>query len=331
MYFVIAAVSHLPAAARVRALDAADIPQRLLQVPNARVPASAFSTLWLAVARELNDEFFGLGRRAMKTGSFALLCNALLSCENLGVVVKRMLRGFSVFLDDLGGDLCVDGKHAVIQLTNTIEAEADRRFAEETFLILVHRLACWLIGRRIPLRYVAFTHPRPSYASEYTLMFCDEVRFDAAATALCFDTSALSCAVVQTPQTVRPFLRSAPHSLLLKYQNKDSVSALIRRRLRAAVTAPERFPLFEEVAADLRTTETTLRRRLEAEGVTFQSIKDQLRNDLAIHLLCQSTTSLEEIASRLGFHDASAFHRAFKRWNGLQPGEYRRRQQGPAS
>jgi transcriptional regulator GlxA family with amidase domain len=70
----------------------------------------------------------------------------------------------------------------------------------------------------------------------------------------------------------------------------------------------------------------TLRRRLEREGISYQAIKDQLRSDVAIDYLCNSNLSVDEIAARVGFQDASAFHRAFKRWNGLQPGEYRCRQ-----
>ena len=61
------------------------------------------------------------------------------------------------------------------------------------------------------------------------------------------------------------------------------------------------------------------------EGASYQGIKDQLRSDLAIDRLCNSSLSVDEIGALLGYHDASAFHRAFKRWNGLQPGEYRRR------
>ena len=82
--------------------------------------------------------------------------------------------------------------------------------------------------------------------------------------------------------------------------------------------------MFEDVADELNTAPTTLRRRLEAEGSSYQEIKDRVRCDLAIHRLVHSPATVDEIGEELGFHDASAFHRAFKRWSGLQPGEYRR-------
>lgn len=329
MYFVQAAVARLDAAATERVLAAAGIPAALLGATAARVPAPAFSQLWLAVARELDDEFFGLDRRAMKVGSFALLCQAVLGCENLDRALRRMLRGLALFLDEVRGELHVEGGRAELRLINRIEGAAQRRFADETFLILVHGLACWLAGRRIELQQVEFAHDRPPHAGEYTLMYSQHVGFDAPFTCMRFEARALSSPVVQTAATLATFLRHCPQSVFLRYKNHDSWTARLRRRLRGCAGS-DTWPVLQDVAAELGTTPTTLRRRLEAEGTSYQGIKDQLRSDLAIDRLCHGTLSIDEIGAELGFHDASAFHRAFKRWNGLQPGEYRRRRLEPA-
>lgn len=328
VHFVKAAVAHLAGTARERALAAAGIAPQLLESPQARVPANAYSALWLAVARELDDEFFGLDRRAMKVGSFALLCQAVQPCADLERALKRMLRGFALFLDDIRGELQLEDGQAVVRVSNRIVDADDRRFADETLLILVHGLLCWLGGRRIPLTQVAFAHSRPVYAQEYRLMYCDEVRFDAPQTSLSFDGRLLSAPVLQNAASLQQFLRTAPQSVFLKYRNEDRWTAQIRRRLRGSLGDIDSWPGFEALAAELGTTATTLRRRLEVEGTSYQAIKDQLRNDVAIDYLCNSGLSVDEIGARLGFQDASAFHRAFKRWNGLQPGEYRRRQLG---
>jgi AraC-like DNA-binding protein len=70
-------------------------------------------------------------------------------------------------------------------------------------------------------------------------------------------------------------------------------------------------------------TPQTLRRRLREEGRGFQQIKDELRRDAAIEYLLQTRVPLLEIANRVGFSEASTFHRAFKHWTGVAPGEYR--------
>jgi AraC-like DNA-binding protein len=66
-----------------------------------------------------------------------------------------------------------------------------------------------------------------------------------------------------------------------------------------------------------------MRRRLEAEGTTFQAIKDELRRDSAIPQLAAGGRSVNAIAADLGFHEPSAFRRAFRRWTGVQPLAYR--------
>jgi AraC-like DNA-binding protein len=161
------------------------------------------------------------------------------------------------------------------------------------------------------------------------VMYSRRLRFDAAFTAVRFDAGQLAAPVIQDATTVKKFLRTAPQSVFLKYKNEDSWTARLRRRLRGSIGAGE-WPVLEEIAREFDVAPTTLRRRLDAEGTSYQGIKDDLRRDAAIHHLCGSRLSIADIAALLGFQETSAFHRAFKRWSGVQPGEYRRRQSGVA-
>lgn len=323
MYFVEAAVARLDPATRARVLAAAGIAPQWLALPQARVSAVSYSALWVAVARESGDEFFGLDRRAMKPGSFALICQAVAACHDVDRAVRRMLRGLSLFLDDVHGELHVAGGEAAIVVVNRLPPGPEHRFADETFLVMVYGLLCWLAGQRVPPNRVEFGFDRPAHAAEYTAMFSPVMVFGASRTRLCFDAALLARPVTIDTATLRRFLRAAPRSVFLKFENEESWTTRLRRRLRAR-QAGEPWPVFEDVADELNTAPTTLRRRLEAEGSSYQEIKDRVRCDLAIHRLVHSPATVDEIGEELGFHDASAFHRAFKRWSGLQPGEYRR-------
>ena len=321
MHFVAAATARLSDAARRKVTGAAGIAEELLAAPQARVPARSFAALWLAVARELDDEFFGLDRRRMKVGSFALLCRSVLPSADLDEAVKQILRGFSVFLDDMSADLRLQEQQAVLTIVNRIaEAEA-RRFADETFLVMVHGLMCWLAGKRIPLLSTEFAHPRPAHASEYVAMYSQQLAFDAPATGIRFDARPLASPVVQNAQSLKAFLRTAPQSVFLKYRNEESWSA----GLRDCIGAQE-WPLLDDVARKFHIAPTTLRRRLDAEGTSYQGVKDELRRDAAVHYLCNSSLGIAEVGALLGFREPSAFHRAFKKWNGVQPGLYRSRE-----
>ena len=322
MHFVAAAVSRLTNAARHRVLVVAGIPEDLLAAPHARVTASSFAALWLAVAREIDDEFFGLDRRRMKIGSFALLSHAVLNSGSLDRALKHILRGFAVFLDDIAADLRLVDQQAVVAIDNRIVDAAARRFADETFLVMVHGLMCWLAGKRIPLLSASFAHARPTHAAEYAVMFSQHLAFDADVTAICFDARLLGAPVVQTAQALKPFLRTAPQSVFLKYKNEDSWTARLRRRLRDNI-GQEEWPGLDDIAREFHMAPTTLRRRLGAEGTSYQGIKDELRRDSAIHYLSTSSMSVATISSLVGFQEPSAFRRAFKSWSGVQPNEYR--------
>lgn len=322
IYFVRAALRHLDAAGREGVLRSAGIPLELLHSAQARVPAAAFAAVWLAVAQRLDDEFFGLDRRRMKVGSFALLCHAVLASENLGQALRAMLRGLALFLDDIGATLHVEQDQAVIRITNRIGDPDDRRFADETFLVMVHGLMCWLAGKRITLRRADFAGPRPAYAQEYALLFSAQLQFNAPATAVHFDAHLLAAPVVQNAATLKTFLRNAPQSVFLKYKNTNSWTARLRHRLRGCIGASD-WPLLQDLAQELHLTPTTLRRRLIAEGTSYQAIKDELRRDAAIHYLCNTRLSVGDISALLCFKDVSAFRRAFKSWAGVQPSHYR--------
>lgn len=326
-HFVGAAVTRLSRAARSRVLATAGIPEALLAASHTRVPAQAFAALWLAVSKEMDDEFFGLDSRRMKVGSFALLSHAVIASPNLDRALKHVLRGFGVLLDDVTGDLSLEAGHAVVSLENRIADPGARRFAEETFLVMVHGLMCWLVGKRVPLSSATFSFARPDHAHEYTIMFSEQLRFDESSTSVRFDARWLSAPVVQTTDSLKVFLRTAPQSVFLKYKNEASLSARVSRYLRRFV-GREDWPVLLEVAHEFHVSPTTLRRRLDAEFTSYQGIKDQVRRDAAIHLLCTTDQPVGEVAAAVGFGETSAFRRAFKGWSGVQPSAYRRRRDG---
>jgi AraC-like DNA-binding protein len=288
------------------------------------VSAKHYGALWRLVAQTLDDEFFGQDSRRMKAGSFAMICRSVLNCKTLGSAIDRSLRFYALILDDIYGKLNRDGAEASISL-HADGAGPQRVFAHEVLLMLLHGVACWLVGRRIPIKRALFSYDEPAHSGEYRLMYSTSIGFRAPHTAIIFDAAYLELPIVQNERTVKEFLRNAPENILLKYKNGSSLGARIRRRLRQSL--PGDLPEFEALAEEMNMTPATLRRRLHEEGTFYQSIKDQLRRDLAIGYLSHSKRSAMDIGLELGFSERSAFHRAFKKWTGASPGEFRRRLQ----
>ncbi|MDN7139910.1 AraC family transcriptional regulator [Pseudomonas sp. JQ170] len=301
-------------------LQQACIDPQLLTSPNARVSAAAFSRLWVALSDMLDDEFFAIDSHPLRRGSFRLMCHATMGCETLEQALRRILAFLRLGLDDLYGELQIEGNSAQIIIhDHGIER---RLFSYGTWLILVHGLLCWLGNRRIPLQALSFRTPRPIDDSDYRMRFCEHIEFGAPVTVARFDPCFLKLKVVQTHESLATFLRESPASLLVKYRNDASLSAQVRQRLRNH--RPEDWPALDEIANQLSMSSSTLQRRLQAEGESYQGLKDNLRRDMAINFLGQSDLTVCEVAAQAGFQETSAFHRAFKKWTGVSPGAYRR-------
>jgi AraC-like DNA-binding protein len=301
-------------------LEQAGIPLKFLREPLARVSPAQFSSLWKGITRQLDDEFFGLDSHPMREGSYALMCHGALSSANLYQALKRILRFMRLVLDDLDPALEVREGRAYIRLRDT--RPEPLLFAHATLFVLVLGLACWLIDRRIPVAEGSFQSASPGDAAvEYQNLFCEDLKFSQLETWLAFPESYLQQPVVQTVKTVREFFRDAPANFLVKYRNPKSIVAMIRQRLRGQ--APVDWPLFERLCEEMHCAQATLRRRLRVEGQTYQSVKDDLRRDMALDHLLHSDKSTPEIAALLGYADHSAFYRAFRKWTGGLPSDYR--------
>jgi len=330
MAFVRSAVQALDAGQRQQALSEAGIDPAALSQADARVPAAAFAQLWMSVAAMLDDEFFGLDARRMKVGSFAMLCHALVGQAAVGPALRQALRCLSLFLDDIGAQLRQAGGTASVVISSRIAAGRDdaaardaRRFADETLLVMLHGLLCWLAGRRVPLSRIDWAHPQPAHADEYRRMFSPLQRFDAPATAIHFDARVLQAGVTIHAAGLKAFLRDAPQSVFLKQVVATGLGDRVRRLCRTALDRGDQAPTLAMLAQALQLSAATLRRRLEDEGTSWGQLKDEVRRDLALHHLADSDLAVSEIAARLGFEDASTFYRAFRKWTGSAPGAWR--------
>ena len=87
-------------------------------------------------------------------------------------------------------------------------------------------------------------------------------------------------------------------------------------------------PSEEQIAETLHVSARTLQRRLKAENTTFGEVVQETRLQLAQQLLASPDITATEVGLACGFADASAFTRAFRRWTGTTPSDYRDKQAG---
>ena len=129
----------------------------------------------------------------------------------------------------------------------------------------------------------------------------------------------------------QPFLTHNPDLLelvapqleaeLRQQATHESLNEQVKRILKKLLAGQR--PRLEDVALELRLSARTLQRRLLAERLTFQTLVEEARRELAQHYLLQPSLELNETAYLLGYEDPNSFFRAFHRWEGTSPGEWR--------
>lgn len=102
---------------------------------------------------------------------------------------------------------------------------------------------------------------------------------------------------------------------------EDALTSRVRSLL---VQSEDRLPTLEEVASALHVSTRTLKRRLQEEGRNFRALVDHVLEMRATQMLQEEGLSVSEVAFRLGYNDVSNFSRAFRRWTGQSPSDFRR-------
>lgn len=318
-------VQRILLGARHRGMDVgpllvrAGIAPPLLESPLARVSQQQYATLLRVLRRATRDELWSLASQPLRPGSFGQCMSLLAGCATLGEALRRGFAFYDLLLPDFVARLSVQDGLAHIRFVLRRPADARLDYAVKAFMLFTFGAASWLVARRIPLVGLDYTPGMQS--TETSRVYQAPVRHGQPHVGMSFQAHWLELPVVQNPQSLREFLAGAPANLIVKYRDTSSATDRIRRLLRKRLGGE--LPSLEEVGEALAVTPQTLRRRLREEGRGWQQIKDELRRDAAIEYLVQTRLPLIEIANRVGFSEASTFHRAFKHWTGVAPGEYR--------
>jgi AraC-like DNA-binding protein len=312
------------AAAAERGLDlgpvatACGIGPELLADPRARFTPEQVSGFLRGMWRLSADELFGLGRGPVPRGTFRLVCYAVISSPDLREVCRR-LEQFGPVLPSAPQFSLVEAG-GVAQFVADLDGMADPGHLLSDFtLVLLHRFTGWLAGTRIPLRAVELPYPPPANPGEYDLIFGAPLRFGARHPALELDAGLLSLPVVRDQPDLDRYLEHSPADLLARRDYGTTLAEQVRRLLERGLVAD--WPTSDEVARRLSVSPQHLRRRLREEGTSLGTIRNDLLRDTAIARLTRGEP-VDAIATRLGFSEASAFRRAFRRWTGTTPSAY---------
>ncbi|MET0384516.1 MAG: AraC family transcriptional regulator ligand-binding domain-containing protein [Polyangiales bacterium] len=299
---------------RVASLDALD--------PDARVPIAESLQRLQAVVALTGDEDIGLkAAREITYGDYGVVEYLVSSAPTMRSSVELLARYLRLVNDALVFSLHVEGDRAVIQLDSRIALpRAGADFQSAAFYVSALQRASNIID---PEYEAWFTHPQPANVTEYERTFSPgRVRFSAPFNGFVFCARMLNESLASADVGLQAALRQYADRMLADLVDADGITEKVRAFVRRQLAQGE--PSAASAARALHMSRRTLARKLAREDTSFSQLLDETRRSLALGYLDDQRLDITELAFLLGYSQAGAFFRAFRRWTGTSPNAYRR-------
>ena len=312
-------------------LERLGIDRQVLTDVDARLPKQTVARAWQIAAEVTRNENVGLlASLHAPPGTFPVLDHLAANLPTVGHALRSIARYFRLCDPELvmNFELIPEGG-ALSLIFPRDDGRYSRHWSEWFVGFLLSRARS--LSRAPDLRplHVDFQHERPSDITTLTTLLGSTPAFSRPVTAISFSHATLRREIPEasaflgrliTAHAERDLQLSSPH---------DQTSTRIKRAL--IETLDHQTPRIAAAARQSGCSVRTLQARLKKEGTSFEKLLDEARHQLALQYVHDDTIRLVEIPLLLQFSEPSPFHRAFRRWTGTTPLEYRRSSRGLTS
>ncbi|MEM9432822.1 MAG: AraC family transcriptional regulator ligand-binding domain-containing protein [Pseudomonadota bacterium] len=294
------------------------------KVENGRISARAHLDVLGLVAEKVPERAalsvrYAQSLDADQMGTLGLACKA---APDVAGVLQRVARYLTLLADNLRYHL--DPRDQAIFLRQDLFEGSGPGlvFSPEAGLTGLFHLVRDMAVDHIAPDLVTFQHAPPRDAHLFEEFFGSEVRFNAQADGILLSQATLETKNKLGDQALSDFLTRHLDVELEKIASDPSLVKSTKQAIARALS--EGLPKMADVARDLGFSVRSFHRRLADHGVSFQTLAEETRREIAFGMLSDEANSLAEIAFLTGFSEQSAFNRAFKRWTGQTPATYRK-------
>ncbi len=291
-----------------------------------RLPIDDITHLWRAAAELTRDPGFGLKAGSLVgPASFNVVSFIFQSCATLREAIT-LVQKFQRLISDGGRFQLIGERGASWLIYHPQQGElAFSPHQIEAVLAAVVSFSGWVSGHALVPRKVQFSHDQLGPLTDYLKVFQSAVDFNQAFSGLLLDNLVLDQALPQADVQLAAMHRAYAAERLAALSQASDFLVLLRQWLAASLDGG--VPTREAAASHFGISDRVFARRLQGLGMSYSDAVDALRQDQARAAVSQSGVAFVEIASSLGFSQASAFNRAFKRWTGCSPGQWREQHQ----
>jgi AraC-like DNA-binding protein len=291
--------------------------------PDLRVPEASVEEAWHLATTVTNDDAAGVHLAEwLPRGALDLVEFAFRSSDSLGSALERLVRYSRVISDRVAARVDANGAGLLLAFRDTGSTALHRGRAEFA-LASALKLARDGTGHAIVPQQVCFAHSAPPDTSEHRRFFRGPVHFAAGSTAMILSASDAAWPMLGADEALSSVVRRRLEKALVErdLQGAGPFSGRVRRLMVEHLAGATLTPA--TIARALTVSGRTLSRRLAEEGTSVRGILDDVRREFACALLRDRSLSVGDVAYFLQYSEPAAFHRAFRRWTGQSPGDFR--------
>ena len=306
-----------------RILDAARLDLATIQDPDARIPIEQVEALWRKAYELSSDPNLALHAvEVLPFGAYRVIDSLGVSAPTVGTALAKVSDYFPL----INEVVCLPYAVGERQVTFAVEAPTrpsaiSRPYAEYTLAAVFLRTR---LATGVPYRLlrVEFSHPRPADLGEHERVFQCPVSFAAQTCRMVIAREVWDSPCTGRDSALFSLLDVHARTLLDQLASPSDIVGRVREAIEVELRGGN--PKIESVARRLAMSPRTLQRRLKDQGALFNDLLDGMRFRAAKSYLTQRDIASREVAYLLGFAEQSSFNRAFKRWSGQTPAEFRR-------
>lgn len=308
---------------RARLVAACGSDARNLDSREGRVSRTSDAAVWSVLTSHLGSHGVGVAFAATAPGprAYGVVTLRDMTAATFGHALRRHCRHHRVLKQDVAAYLVESPRSATVVLaTPSGQLGATPAAAEAAIAPYAVHARAWT-GKDVSPEEVRFEHAAPEDTTALDELFRCPIHFDQTATSVRFSREVLDLPLTHAHADLCEFLDASAERELTRLREGD-LAELVYHVVATLLGHAEVHA--GSVARELGMGVRTLQRRLKDEGVRFQDVVDSVRHHRALELVLDPSEPMVAISDRLGFSDARAFRRAFRRWTGMSPDRYRR-------
>ena len=289
------------------------------------LPLLKVATLFRRTAGWLDSETAGLELgAAVDPKDLGLLIYLVYSAPTLRAGIASLNHYIRVLADGADVDLEVSESGAAVTFAISVPDIVERHQLVEWVAAAALNGMREILGPRWAPLEIHFEHAAPADLGPYETLFAAPVLFDQPHNAFVVDGAQLNQPLRSSDSRLHAILETQADATLATRPQDDGIIELLRGYIVRSLS--REYPTIQGAARELGVSARTLQRRLRETGTDYTGLIDETRCNLAHAYLDEMGLTLKEIAHLLGYSQPSAFNRAWRRWTGSTPREYRNRE-----